>query len=37
MRVECKEKKSPLRGDEVTEIKVKLLEIMTADIPVGDE
>jgi len=37
MKVECSEKKSPLRGDDVTEIKVKLVEILTGDIPVGDE
>jgi len=37
MRVESKIKKCPLRGDEVTEIKVKLLEILTSEIPVGDE
>jgi len=37
LRVECKCKQCPLRGDEVTEIKVKLLEILTTEIPVGDE
>jgi len=39
MKVECQLKKEPLRstGDDVTEIKVKLIEILKSEIPVGDE
>uniref|UniRef100_A0A6B2LKJ3 Trafficking protein particle complex subunit n=1 Tax=Arcella intermedia TaxID=1963864 RepID=A0A6B2LKJ3_9EUKA len=37
MKVVCTIKKCPLKGDEITEIKVKLIEILTTEIPVGDE
>jgi len=37
MKVEATVKQCPLKGDEVTEIKVKLMEILTTEIPVGDE
>jgi hypothetical protein len=34
MRVECEFSKDVLRGDDVSEIKVKLIEIMKDEIPV---
>lgn len=37
MRVQCGIVKDPTKGDDVTEISVKLLEILTSEIPVGDE
>ncbi len=37
MKVTCRVKKEPLRGDAVTELKVKLLEIVASEIPIGDE
>eukprot|EP01130_Rhizamoeba_saxonica_P003268 TRINITY_DN1396_c0_g1_i1.p1 TRINITY_DN1396_c0_g1~~TRINITY_DN1396_c0_g1_i1.p1 ORF type:complete len:198 (-),score=52.10 TRINITY_DN1396_c0_g1_i1:84-641(-) len=35
--VECKVKQCPLRGDETTELSVKLVEIKNLDLPVGEE
>jgi len=37
VEVECTEKKSPLRGDETTEIKIKWKREIVAEIPVGEE
>eukprot|EP01126_Amoeba_proteus_P052531 TRINITY_DN6352_c0_g1_i10.p1 TRINITY_DN6352_c0_g1~~TRINITY_DN6352_c0_g1_i10.p1 ORF type:complete len:153 (+),score=28.79 TRINITY_DN6352_c0_g1_i10:169-627(+) len=37
MKVKCAVKKCPLKGHDVTQIKVTLLEHLTSEIPVGDE
>lgn len=37
MKVKCAVKKCPLKGHDVTQIKVVLLEHLTSEIPVGDE
>lgn len=37
MRVECKFVKCVLRGDDITEIRVTLIEILQEEIPVGDD
>jgi len=37
MKVVCRLKKEPTRGDPLTEIKVTLVEVLRAELPVGDE